>query len=250
MASRRADADGVPRRSGSRSSRRLARPGCIACASPTATTRRCSGRSITSTRSSRSGTSRRRPGGSGRAVDARATWPTTWSELGLEPDDPPEMTSLTIARAPERASRRSRSRCAASPTPTSFMQALEIDWESFEHRRRGARAPPDGGAGGLAEVRGRRDADDLPRLRRRRAGRVRRDVFTRHGVLMLGGATLPEARGQGVYTSLVHRPLGARRRSAARSGSSSARARSRLRSSRGSASSAMGDVRLLRRPGS
>ena len=30
-----------------------------------------------------------------------------------------------------------------------------------------------------------------------------RDVFTRHGVLMLGGAVLPEARGQGVYTALV-----------------------------------------------
>ena len=30
-----------------------------------------------------------------------------------------------------------------------------------------------------------------------------RDVFTRHGVLMLGGAVLPEARGKGVYTALV-----------------------------------------------
>ena len=31
-----------------------------------------------------------------------------------------------------------------------------------------------------------------------------RAVFTPHGALLLGGATLPEARGQGVYTSLVH----------------------------------------------
>ena len=30
-----------------------------------------------------------------------------------------------------------------------------------------------------------------------------RDVFTRHGVLLLGGAVLPDARGQGVYTALA-----------------------------------------------
>jgi Acetyltransferase (GNAT) domain len=32
-----------------------------------------------------------------------------------------------------------------------------------------------------------------------------RAIFTEHGVLLLGGATLRKARGHGVYTSLVHR---------------------------------------------
>ena len=137
-----------------------------------------------------------------RAHDAPATSPSACSSSGSSRDDPPEMTSLTIARRPRgepavevrSAPRRSR-RCS---------QALEIDWEAFgvaederELRRREARR-------GLADARGRRHArrSYLAYLDGEPVG-FGRDVFTPHGALMLGGATLPDARGQGVYTSLV-----------------------------------------------
>jgi GNAT superfamily N-acetyltransferase len=122
-------------------------------------------------------------------------------ELGLEPDDPPEMTSLTIAARPagEPAVEVRR-----AETLEDALQALEIDWECFGiaeeerelRRREAAEAWPKLQVDGtlttyLAYV------DDEP------VG-FGRAIFTRHGVLMLGGATLPDARGQGVYTSLVH----------------------------------------------
>jgi GNAT superfamily N-acetyltransferase len=123
-------------------------------------------------------------------------------ELGLEPDDPPGMRSLSIARAPEGEPEvEVEVRIAASAD--ELLEALELDWEAFgipederELRRAEAReAWPNYERDGtmttyLASVDG-----EL-------AG-FARDVFTRHGVLMLGGAVLPEARGQGVYRALV-----------------------------------------------
>jgi GNAT superfamily N-acetyltransferase len=123
-------------------------------------------------------------------------------ELGLEPDDPPEMRSLTIAKAPVGAPEVEVDVRRVS-TFEELLQALEIDWEAF----------------GIAE-----DERELRRVEAKEAwprhqvdGTLSmyvafveekpvgfaRDVFTRHGVVMLGGATLPEARGQGVYTALV-----------------------------------------------
>jgi GNAT superfamily N-acetyltransferase len=122
-------------------------------------------------------------------------------ELGLEPDDPPGMTSLTIAKEPERGP---SVEVRPAESLEEMLQALEIDWECFAiaederelRRREAAEAWPKLQLDGslttyLAYL------DDEP------VG-FGRSVYTRHGVLMLGGATLPEARGQGVYTSLVH----------------------------------------------
>jgi GNAT superfamily N-acetyltransferase len=123
-------------------------------------------------------------------------------ELGLEPDDPPEMKSLTIARAPE-GEPKAKVDVRRVENVDELLQALEIDWAAFDipeeeraRRRQEARdAWPRLQTDGtmttyLAFV------DDEP------VG-FARDVFTRHGVLMLGGAVVPEARGQGVYTALV-----------------------------------------------
>ena len=73
-----------------------------------------------------------------------------------------------------------------------------------------------------------------------------RAVFTPRGALLLGGATLPAARGHGVYTSLVH----ARWAEAVERGVPrlivAAPARCRRRSSSASASSRSGRVRLFK----
>jgi GNAT superfamily N-acetyltransferase len=123
-------------------------------------------------------------------------------ELGLEPDDPPEMRSLTIAKAPTSEPEVGVEVRRAS-TVEEMLEALEIDWQVFEvaederqsRRREALEAWPKYEIDGtlstyLAFV----DGEPVG---------FARDVFTRHGVLMLGGATLPEARGQGVYTALV-----------------------------------------------
>jgi GNAT superfamily N-acetyltransferase len=123
-------------------------------------------------------------------------------ELGLEPDDPPEMRSLTIAAAP-RTEREVEVDVRRAGSLEELLQANEIDWEVFEiaeeerelRRKETAEAWPRYQLDGtmttyLAFV------DDEP------VG-FGRDLFTRHGVLMVGGAVLPEARGQGVYTALV-----------------------------------------------
>ena len=84
-------------------------------------------------------------------------------ELGLEPDEPPEMRSLTIARAP-RGEPEVEVEVRRVETLEEFLQALEIDWEVFERRRGRARAAPRGSARGVAPVPGRRHALDLSRL--------------------------------------------------------------------------------------
>jgi GNAT superfamily N-acetyltransferase len=124
------------------------------------------------------------------------------AELGLEPDDPPELRSLTIAKAPE-GEPKVEVDVRRAVTVDDFLQGLEIDWEAFgiaeeerELRRAEAKeAWPRYQLDGTLSVYVA-FVDDEP------VG-FGRDVFTRHGVIMLGGATLPEARGQGVYTALV-----------------------------------------------
>jgi GNAT superfamily N-acetyltransferase len=121
--------------------------------------------------------------------------------LGLEPDDPPRMTTLTIASAP-----------AGQPVVevhrveslADHLTALEIDWETFdvpaverEERRVAARA-----AWPLIVADGR-SAVFLAFVAGRPVG-FGRAVYTPWAGLLLGGATLPEARGRGVYSSLVH----------------------------------------------
>jgi GNAT superfamily N-acetyltransferase len=123
-------------------------------------------------------------------------------ELGLQPDDPPEMRSLTVAKAPT-GEPEVELEVRRAGTVEELLQALEIDWEAF------------GIAGEERELRRAEAQEAWPRyqldgtlstylaLVDGEPVGFARDVFTRHGVLMLGGATLPEARGQGVYTALV-----------------------------------------------
>ena len=121
--------------------------------------------------------------------------------LGLERDDPTGLTSLTIAEPPagepsvevrraetlDDSAWRSRSTGRSSGSPEE---------ERELRRARGCR--------GLAGPRGRRHVElYLAYLDGEPVG-FGRTVFTPLGGLLLGGATLPEARGQGVYTSLVH----------------------------------------------
>jgi GNAT superfamily N-acetyltransferase len=123
-------------------------------------------------------------------------------ELGLEPDDPPELRSLTIATAPVGEPEVEVDVRRVS-TFEELLQALEIDWEAF------------GIAEDERELRREEAKEAWPRYQvestlstylafvEEKPVGFARDVFTRHGVVMLGGATLPEARGQGVYTALV-----------------------------------------------
>ena len=121
--------------------------------------------------------------------------------LGLVPDDPREMTTLSIASTPAGEASVEVRRAA---TLDDFVQALEIDWESFgcppderAERRAAARA-----AWPLIRADGR-SAIYLAYLDREPVG-FGRAIFTPRAGLLLGGATLPTARRQGVYTSVVH----------------------------------------------
>ena len=123
-------------------------------------------------------------------------------ELGLEPGDPPEMRSLTIAKAPV-GEPEAEVDVRRVSTLEELLRALEIDWEAFgiaederELRREEAKEGwPRYQVDGTLST-------SLAYVEEEPVG-FARDVFTRHGVLMLGGATLPAARGQGVYTALV-----------------------------------------------
>jgi GNAT superfamily N-acetyltransferase len=121
--------------------------------------------------------------------------------LGLEDDDPARLTTLAIETPP-----------AGTPQVEvrkverfeDYLRALEIDWEAFDvppeeraERRAAARAAwPVVVADGRSVV-FLADLDGEP------VG-FGRAVFAPWAALLLGGATLPHARGRGVYTALVH----------------------------------------------
>jgi hypothetical protein len=123
-------------------------------------------------------------------------------ELGLEPGDPPEMRSLTIAKAPAGGPQVDVVVRRAS-TLEEVLQALEIDWEAFEvaEEERELRRVEANEAWPRYQVDGTLSTY-LAFLDGEPVG-FARDLFTRHGVVLLGGATLPETRGRGVYTALV-----------------------------------------------
>jgi GNAT superfamily N-acetyltransferase len=120
--------------------------------------------------------------------------------LGLEDDEPPAMTTLAID-APPVAEKSVEVRRVESLD--EYLVARQIDWTAFDvpveeqdERRAFARAgwPPLAADG--REVLFVAHADGQPVG----FGRV---VFTPTAGLLLGGATLPEARGRGVYSALV-----------------------------------------------
>ena len=121
--------------------------------------------------------------------------------LGLEADDPPQMTTLTIDHEPAGAPQVDVRKVESLD---DYLTALEIDWAAFDlpeterqERRAAARA-----AWPLIVADGRSSVY-LAYLDGHPAG-FGRAVFAPWAALLLGGATLPEARGRGVYTALVH----------------------------------------------
>src|SRR5262249_31098597 len=155
-------------------------------------------------------------GGSGSSAGARVRGGAAWGgaerappadlaarleALGLEADDPPQMTTLTIEHEPAGTPAVEVRRVESLE---DYLTALEIDWEAFEvaetereERRVAARA-----AWPLI-VADRRSGVYLAHLDGRSVG-FGRAVCAPWAALLLGGATLPEARGRGVYTALVH----------------------------------------------
>jgi len=122
--------------------------------------------------------------------------------LGFEPDrDTPEMTSLTIERPP-----------AGEPavevrrveTVEEYLRALELDWEVWQvpEEERAALRPIQRAAWPVIEASGRA-SHYLAYVDGEPAG-FARAVFTPEAAILMGGSTLPWARGRGVYTSLVH----------------------------------------------
>jgi len=121
--------------------------------------------------------------------------------LGLASDEPGRLTTLAIASEP-----------AGKPTVDvrkveslgDYLTALEIDWAAFdvpaeERRERRAAART---AWPLIAADGR-SAVFLASIDGEPVG-FGRAVFAPWAAILLGGATVPEARGRGVYTSVVH----------------------------------------------
>ena len=121
--------------------------------------------------------------------------------LGLEPDDPPEMTTLAIASRP---AGEATVEVRRAETLEDFLCALEIDWESFDipADERAERRVAAGRAWPLIRADGR-SSIYLAYLDGKPVG-FGRAIFAPWAALLLGGATVPEARGHGVYTSIVH----------------------------------------------
>jgi GNAT superfamily N-acetyltransferase len=122
-------------------------------------------------------------------------------QLGLQADDPAQMTTLAIDREPDGAPDVEVRRVESFD---DYLIALEIDWAAFDlpaeqrqERRAAARA-----AWPLIVADGRSSVY-LAYLDGEPVG-FGRAVFAPWAALLLGGATLPEARGRGVYTALVH----------------------------------------------
>jgi GNAT superfamily N-acetyltransferase len=120
---------------------------------------------------------------------------------GLEPDDPPELTTLTIASRPAGVPTVEVRRVE---TLDDLLVALEIDWESFAvpDEERATRRSQTVEAWPLIHA-DRRQSTYLGYADGEPVG-FGRAVFTPQAAILLGGATLPAARGRGVYTSIVH----------------------------------------------
>jgi GNAT superfamily N-acetyltransferase len=123
-------------------------------------------------------------------------------ELGLAPDaDESEMTSYAIDRRPDGERSVDVRRVE---TADEFVGALELDWEVWDvptEKRAGYR-PIQREAWERLEATGRM-AIFVAHVDGEAVGFGRLVLAPEAGILM-GGSTLPAARGRGVYTSLVH----------------------------------------------
>jgi len=123
------------------------------------------------------------------------------TSLGLEDGEPAELTTLAIASPPAGVPSVEVRRVE---TFDEYLTALEIDWEAFdvaEEERRQRRT--EARAAWPLIVKDGRSSVYLAYLDGKPVG-FARAVFTPSAALLLGGATLPEARGRGVYGALVH----------------------------------------------
>ena len=122
-------------------------------------------------------------------------------ELGLEDDEPGKMTTLAISKRPAGEPNVEVRRVVGFD---DYLTALEIDWEAFgiDDAERRVRRAATRSAWPLIVEDGRSSVY-LASLDGKPVG-FARAVFTPFAALLLGGATLPEARGRGVYSSLVH----------------------------------------------
>jgi hypothetical protein len=121
--------------------------------------------------------------------------------LGLGPDDPPALTTLTLGEAP-----------AGEPTVETRrvetladqLVALELDWEVFAvpEQERVRRRLESEAEWPSIEADGRQ-ATFVAYVDGEPVG-FGRAVYTEWAGILLGGATMSRARGRGVYTSLVH----------------------------------------------
>jgi GNAT superfamily N-acetyltransferase len=123
-------------------------------------------------------------------------------ELGLAPDpETPTLTSLSIASRPAGEPSIEVLRVASFE---DYLRAVEVDWEVWNlpaddrEERRAAAATH-----WQAIVADGRTSQFLALLDGEPAG-FGRVVFTPTAGLLLGGSVLPDARGRGVYTALVH----------------------------------------------
>jgi GNAT superfamily N-acetyltransferase len=126
----------------------------------------------------------------------------TLEARGLAPDpDFPGLTSLVLTTAPAGTPQADVVRIE---TFEDFLRGIELDWEVWnlpaevrDERRAAAREHWD-----LLVADG--TATHYVALQGGKPGGFGRMVMTPFGGLMLGGAVLPEARGRGLYTALVH----------------------------------------------
>jgi GNAT superfamily N-acetyltransferase len=121
--------------------------------------------------------------------------------LGLEADDPAQMTTLAIESEPGGTPQVEVRRVESFD---DYLIALEIDWTAFDlpAEERGQRRAAARAAWPLIVADGRSSVY-LAHLEGEPVG-FARAVFAPWAALLLGGATLPQARGRGVYTALVH----------------------------------------------
>jgi len=121
--------------------------------------------------------------------------------LGLRPDaDQARMTSFTIDRAP---TREPAVEVRGVATLENYLRALELDWEAWDvpEVRRAEYRAIQREAWPMIEASGRA-SHFVAYLEGEPAGFARLVHAPAAGILM-GGSTLPAARGRGVYTSLV-----------------------------------------------
>jgi hypothetical protein len=122
--------------------------------------------------------------------------------LGLVPDpEQPELTSLRLERPPAGEDAVEVRRVE---TIEDYLVALELDWEVWDvpEQERAARRKAQSAA--WPELaRSERSSHFLAVVDGRPAG-FGRLIHTPAAAILMGGSTLPWARGRGVYTSLVH----------------------------------------------